>query len=211
VDESRTKAGLYSRATLDGQRSAIKQNIILTLDTMTCQNVTMDLLKTISMTDTVIPIVTTLTYQLTTDGPVNSSNGDPDVRQQLYPVLRSQAIHSDSAQIYMLYTLENCSCDDADDEDNAVIPDLQITSSFVNISGVNNEAFVIGNISEIAVIVSVRNSKGNAYNARIIATFPREMTLLSPVSRFVLLLTKTSSYLQFCSFHATMKEMTNQK
>jgi hypothetical protein len=46
----------------------------------------------------------------------------------------------------------------------------------------NNEAFVIGNISEIAVIVSVRNSKGNAYNARIIATFPREMTLLSPLS-----------------------------
>jgi integrin alpha 8 len=67
-------------------------------------------------------------------------------------------------------------------EDNVCIPDLQITSSFVNISGKNNNTFVIGSISEIVVVVSVRNDKESAYNARLIATFPRELILSSPLS-----------------------------
>ena len=43
------------------------------------------------------------------------------------------------------------------------------------------DAFVLGSISYIVVVVSVRNVKENAFNARLIATFPRELTLLSPV------------------------------
>ena len=93
------------------------------------------------------------------------------------------------------YLLRDCG------PDNKCIPDLQIISAQVNISGeyerssVNLEfyisylsvrqrdSFVIGSISEILVAVSVKNVKENAYNARLTATFPRELTILSSVSK----------------------------
>ena len=52
------------------------------------------------------------------------------------------------------------------------------------------DAFVLGSISDIVVAVSVRNVEENAYNARLIATFPRELTLLSPVGSFVFVFNK---------------------
>jgi integrin alpha 8 len=173
VDETRTKAGLNSRATFSGQQSAVKGNFTLALNTKTCENFTLHLRANNSIIDKVSPIVTTLTYQLAQEGPVNSSNGDPDLTQSLYPVLRSQSVHSNFSQTYLL---QNCG------DDNVCTPNLQITSKFVNISGRNSNAFVIGSISEIVVVVSVKNAKENAYNARVVVTFPRELTLLSPLS-----------------------------
>ena len=43
VDESRTKAGLNSRATFDGQLSAVKRNLTLSLVTETCEIFTLEL------------------------------------------------------------------------------------------------------------------------------------------------------------------------
>ena len=57
------------------------------------------------------------------------------------------------------------------------------------------DSFVIGSISEILVVVSVKNAKENAYNARLTATFPRELTILSSVSKISLL--SMNSIMQF--------------
>ena len=43
VDESRKMAGLNSRATFDGQLSAVKQNRTLALRTETCETFTLEL------------------------------------------------------------------------------------------------------------------------------------------------------------------------
>ena len=55
--------------------------------------------KNNTIIDKVSPIVATLTYQLSKEGPSISSNGDPDITQSLFPVLRSQAVHSNSTQV----------------------------------------------------------------------------------------------------------------
>ena len=49
------------------------------------------------------------------------------------------------------------------------------------------DSFVLGSISEISVSISVKNAKENAYNARLIAVFPRQLTILSSVSTIALL------------------------
>ena len=46
------------------------------------------------------PIVVTLTYQLREEDRVRSSDGNPDTSQSLFPVLRSQPVHSISTQVF---------------------------------------------------------------------------------------------------------------
>ena len=48
------------------------------------------------------------------------------------------------------------------------------------------DSVVLGSISEISVAISVKNVKENAYNARLIAIFPRQLTMLTSVSTIAL-------------------------
>jgi hypothetical protein len=107
---------------------------------------------------------------------MNSSNGNPNTSQSLFPVLRSQAIHSVSTETYLL---RGCG------SDNKCIPDLQIFSPQVNISGEQRDYFVLGSVSEIVVAVTVRNTGESAYDARLIATFPHELMFLSSTNNRV--------------------------
>lgn len=152
------------------------------------------------------PISAILTYTLAPEGKPPETNGNPDTTRQLHPVLRSPDVLSTHAQVLVfvcqchhhflsfgMYGLQaqfrdNCG------NDNRCIPDLQITSASVNVSGRYADAkyrslwmlsyvdvirddtvIVIGQVKTIDVIVSVRNVKENAYNPRLIATFPGDV------------------------------------
>jgi hypothetical protein len=173
VDESRVNAGLKSRATFEGQLPALEQNLTLALDTESCEDFLLELPENNTIVDKFSPIVTSLEYQLANEGQDILSSGDPNITQSLFPVLKLQDVHHKLTQVYLL---QGCG------SDRQCVPDLRITSAFVIISGERKNSFVLGNITEITVVVSVTNDKENAFNARLTATFPREITLLSPVS-----------------------------
>jgi integrin alpha 8 len=177
VDESRTKAGLNSRAVFrhSSHGNSIKRrNMTLHFLNRTCTSFALKLRNRIF--DIVSPIIATLTYQIQEEMEMNSSNGNPNTSQSLFPVLRSQAIHSVSTETYLL---RGCG------SDNKCIPDLQIFSPQVNISGEQRDYFVLGSVSEIVVAVTVRNTGESAYDARLIATFPHELMFLSSTNNRV--------------------------
>lgn len=57
----------------------------------------------------------------------------------------------------------------------------------------HDSTIVIGEATAIVVIVGVRNVKENAYNARLIATFPHELTFAAVVQLQVSMLYDMSS------------------
>jgi hypothetical protein len=55
------------------------------------------------------------------------------------------------------------------------VPDLQIVFAKVNISEMEGDRIILGTVASITVTVAVRNRGENAYNTRLIATFPHEL------------------------------------